>query len=49
MKHNYIIINTFIMIMIPSLTSCYSTGNLGVIQKINDANSIVKLIHELVL
>ena len=49
MKQNFILINIFIMIIISLLTSCYSSANLGFVQKINDANSIVQLIHELVL
>ena len=42
MKTIFILISFFI------LTSCYASGNLGVIQKINDADMIVEGIGNLI-
>ena len=42
MKTIFILISFFI------LTSCYASGNLGVIQKINDADMIVEGIGKII-
>ena len=37
----------FIMMLISILTSCYASGNLGVIQKINDADLVIESIKKI--
>jgi len=38
----------FILISFFILTSCYASGNLGVIQKINDADMVIEGIGKLI-
>ena len=35
------LINIFIIILMSVLTSCYASSNLGVIQKVNDASTVI--------
>ena len=39
--------NIFIMMLISILTSCYASGNLGVIQKVNDVDLIIESIKKI--